>query len=140
MFQELLSQLYALEYYYKTAHWTVKNPQYYADHLLFDRLSDEASKRIDQVAEKGIGLTQNSSIVHLPSVLKMMFNLIKDLSYSTTDNAAYFQDGLKLETALIELCKKFNAIPGTSVGTQNMLQDIIDETEGRIYLIKQRLK
>lgn len=139
MFRELLSHLYALEFFYKTAHWTVKTPLFYGDHLLFDRLSEEASKRIDQVAEKGIGITQDLSVVHLPTLLKSIFNLVKDLSFSNKDNAKFFEESLKLENTFISFCKKFNKSQEATLGTQNLIQDLVDEAEGRVYLIKQRI-
>ena len=138
-FQELLCKLYALEYFYKTAHWTVSRSIYYGDHLLFDRLSEEAGERTDQVAEKAIGVTGNISIVNLPAVLKRVYAIITPLSYENTENSKYFEDGLKLEQSLLEFCKS-NSQTAPSFGTQNMLQDIADEAEGRVYLIKQRLK
>ena len=139
MFQELLSYLKSLELYYKTAHWQVKNPIYYSDHLLLDRLSDESGKRIDEVAEKAIGVTGSVASVNLPEILKKVYGCIKDCPYESNENSKYFEAALHLEEKLQQLCKQFDQAPETSVGVKNMLGDIADESEGRIYLLKQRL-
>jgi len=139
MFKDLLSYLYSLEYYYKTAHWQCKNSVYYGDHLLFDRLSDEASERVDQVAEKAIGITGNLAIVNLPSILKSIFTNVNPLRFECPENSQYFEDALKLETSLLDCCKKYDASE-SSVGIKNMLGDIADESEARVYLLKQRLR
>lgn len=137
MFEELLAKLYSLELYYKTAHWQVKNTVYYGDHLLLDRLSEEAGERIDQVAEKAIGITGNSSVVNLPMILKKIYEYVSKLSYENAENSKYFEEGLKLEQILQECVNKYE--PSASIGVKNMLGDIADESEARVYLLKQRL-
>ena len=137
MYQELISKLHALSMYYQTAHWQCKNSVYYADHLLFDRLYDEASERIDQVAEKAIGITGNVAIVNLPEILKKTYNEIKSLTYAASENVKFFEDALQMEEALLMFCTSQEE--GKSVGVRNMLGDIADESESRVYLLKQRL-
>lgn len=137
MFQDLLAQLEALQYYYKTGHWQVKNNIFYSDHLLLDRLSSEAEERVDQVAEKAIGVTGDVTIVNLPEVLKKIFAHTKGLTFASPENSKYFEDALKLEQALISFCTQNE--PTQTLGVKNMLADIADEAEGRVYLLKQRL-
>ena len=139
MLQDLLACLKAKQDYYKTGHWQVKNTIYYADHLLLDRLSTESGAKIDQVAEKIIGITGNPALLNLPDILKKQYEYIKDLPYNAPENTVIFQSALQLETKLLELCKTIDASPETSVGVRNMVGDIADESEGRIYLLKQRL-
>ena len=137
MFSELIAQLRSLEDFYKIAHWQCKNTVFYSDHLLLDRLSSEAGSRIDQVAEKAIGTSGNASIVNLKDILKKEFVIIKNLSDSPSENSRFFEDALRLEEQL----KVFVTTqePIQSLGVKNMLGDIADECEGRIYLLKQRL-
>jgi DNA-binding ferritin-like protein len=137
MFEELLAKLYALELYYKTGHWQVKNSIFYADHLLLDRLSEEAGSKIDSVAEKAIGLTGNVSVVNLPKILTKTQQLISMLPYENSENAKYFEAGLQLEQQLQECIKKYE--PSASIGLKNLFGDLADESESRIYLLKQRL-
>jgi DNA-binding ferritin-like protein len=137
MFEELLAKLYSLELYYKTAHWQVKNSIFYGDHLLLDRLSEEAGSKIDAVAEKAIGVTGNAAIVNLPALLKKIYSHVSSLSYENKENNKYFEDGLKLENQLQECITKYE--PQSSVGVRNLLGDLADESEGRIYLLNQRL-
>ena len=139
MLQDLLACLKAKQDYYKTGHWQVKNTIYYADHKLLDRLSSEAGAIIDQVAEKIIGITGNPALLNLPDILKKQYEYAKDLPYNAPENTAIFQAGLQMETKLLELCKTIDASPETSIGVKNMVGGIADESESRIYLLKQRL-
>ena len=139
MLQDLLACLKAKQDYYKTGHWQVKNTIYYADHLLLDRLASETGARIDQVAEKIIGVTGNAALLNLPDILKKQYEYIKDLPYNAPENTVIFQTGLQMEMKLQELCKVIDAAPESSLGVKTMVGDIANESEGRIYLLKQRL-
>lgn len=135
--KELLATLQALEMYYKTGHWQVKNTIYYSDHLLLDRLSEEAGQRIDQVAEKAIGIDNDVTVVNLPEILKKVFEKTRTLPYAPSENVKFFEAALTIEKQLIALCTAVEA--KSSVGVKNMLGDICDEAESRIYLIQQRV-
>ena len=43
-----------LHYQVKQAHWTVKGPQFYARHLLFDQLADRLREYTDTLAERAV--------------------------------------------------------------------------------------
>lgn len=139
MLQDLFCTLKALSEYYKTGHWQVKNTIYYADHQLLDRLYGESYARLDQIAEKIIGTTGNLAALNLNEVLKKEYELIKTLPYTPEENSAFFQAGLSLEQKILELCAQIDAAPETTVGIKNMIGDIADESESRIYLLRQRL-
>lgn len=139
MLIDLFCCLKATSEYYKTGHWQVKNTIYYADHQLLDRLASESGARLDQIAEKIIGTTGNVALLNLSDVLKKQYEMIKSLPYTPEENSAFFQAGMGLEQKILDLCKSLDAAPETSVGVRNLLGDIADESEGRIYLLRQRL-
>ena len=139
MLIEIFCTLKALSEYYKTGHWQVKNTIYYSDHLLLDRLAEESQEQLDAIAEKIVGTTGNSSILNLNDVLKKQYELIKNLPYTPNENTAFFEAGLSLEQRVLELCASVDSSPETSVGIKNMIGDIADESEARVYLLKQRL-
>lgn len=139
MYSELLAKLRILSMYYQTAHWQVKNAIFYSDHILLERLYNEASSRVDQVAEKGLGVTGDRAVVNLKHQLSLMSIVAAALPTEAPDNSTYFQASLKLEMELQEFCKVHDADPALAVGCKNMIGDIADESEARIYLLKQRL-
>lgn len=139
MLQDILVHLKATSEYYKTGHWQVKNTVYYADHQLLDRLSSESGARLDQIAEKIIGITGNPALLNLNEILKKQYEIIKNCPYTPEENTAFFQYGLVLEQKLLVMCKSLDAAPDTSIGVKNLLGDIADEAEGRVYLLKQRI-
>lgn len=139
MLQNLFVLLKATSSYYKTGHWQVKNTIYYADHQLLDRLYNESYARLDQIAEKIIGTSGNSAALNLNDILKKEYEIIKSLPYTPEENNAFFQAGLGLEQRILETCKVIDSSPESSVGIRNMIGDIADESESRIYLLKQRL-
>lgn len=139
MFIELLAKLRTLSLYYQTAHWQVKNAVFYSDHLLFDRLYNEASSRIDQVAEKGIGVTGDRAVVNLKQHLMLVSHLAEFLPTESLENNVYFQTALKLELDIQDFCTLWENKVEIVLGCKNMLGDIADESEARVYLLKQRL-
>lgn len=139
MYSELLAKMRVLSMYYQTGHWQVKNAVFYSDHLLLERLYGEASSRIDQIAEKGIGVTGDRATVNLKNHLMAVVSAAANLPTEAVENNVYFQNALGLEQELQSFCKVMNDKPELSVGCKNMLGDIADESESRIYLLKQRL-
>lgn len=139
MYSELLAKMRVLSMYYQTGHWQVKNAVFYSDHLLLERLYGEASSRMDQIAEKGIGVTGDRSVVNLKNHLAAVMSAAANLPTEAAENSVYFQHALALEQELQSFCKVAESSEQASMGCRNMLGDIADESEARIYLLKQRL-
>lgn len=137
--QDLLVLMITLRDYYHTAHVCVKNSVSYSDHLLLERLYDGVSDYVDPIKEKMLGIGMGDESVHLPTIYKKVFERIKDLPYAAKENAAYFTAALAMEESLKSLCSTIDKTEGTSVGVRNFVGDIADKSEGRCYLIKQRL-
>lgn len=47
---------------YRNAHWQVQGPNYYGNHLLFQRLYEETEKQIDAMAEQIVGTYGSSAL------------------------------------------------------------------------------
>jgi DNA-binding ferritin-like protein len=138
LFYKLLAQLRAMTLYNQTAHWTVKNTVFMADHMLFERLYNEVNAEIDIVAEKAIGLTGGDT-VNLPMSLKMIYEKVKTLPSNCPENVDCFKASLSLEQEFISLCSMADKLPDASLGFRNLVADLADRSEGRCYLIKQRI-
>jgi DNA-binding ferritin-like protein len=139
MLQVIFAKLQALEMYYKTAHWQCKNAVFYGDHQLFDRLSSDAGAHVDALAEKMIGKTGQTQLVDLPSTLKRVYESIKSLPYSIEENVKLFEAALVIEKELLQVCEAYDKAPESSVGCRNLIGDVADTAEGRIYLLNQRI-
>jgi DNA-binding ferritin-like protein len=138
IFINLLSHLRATALYYQTAHWSSKTALFYQDHLLFERLLGSVNEEIDGVAEKAVGLVGIDGISLLVS-LKKVYEKVKTLPQAPTENAEFFKAALGLEQELINLCTETEKVEGITLGFKNLLADLVDNAEGRVYLIKQRL-
>lgn len=138
LFQKLLAHLRAMALYDQTAHWTVKNSVFMGDHLLFERLYNEVNAEIDGLAEKAVGLTGGDS-VNLPMSLKMIYEKVKSLPNNCPENGDCFKASLALEQEFISLCSMGDKLPDATLGFRNLMADLADRSEGRCYLIKQRV-
>ena len=124
--------------YYHTAHFQVKNIPFYSDHLLFERLYNEAGAGIDGLGERIIGSGMSLESLNLPVIYKKMFEKVKGLPFACKENTQFFETAMSLETCLVEMCEAYDKSPA-SVGCKNMVAGLADASESRIYLIKQRL-
>lgn len=139
MLQDLLVLHIAIRDYLHTAHVSVKGSVFYADHELLSRLYSAVDAEVDGLMEKMVGIGMGLQSIHLPSVLKKVYEKVSKLPYDAQSNDIYFQAAYSLEETLKQVCEAMDKDPNTSVGVRNMIGDLADKSEGRCYLIKQRL-
>jgi len=141
----LLSWCKALSITHQTSHWIASGDPYYGDHLLFERLYGQANGEIDKLAEKAIGLS-SAALVDLIKIEKNTYRILtlinaerpgipdsNDLVQKSFEFEESFLDAIKL--ALSSLQMNGNTTPGI----QNLLEQMYDDHEGSVYLLKQRL-
>ena len=140
----LLTYLRALAFLHQTHHWQTRGTTFYADHLLFDRLYNETLPLIDKIAERAVG---SGSPVLVNPVIQSTHQLliVKDLYNAAPMQAETEQcvlislKGVLRFLVLLgigyELLEKKGLL---SHGTDNLIQDIADKSEGFVYLLKQR--
>ena len=128
----------------QTAHWVSKGSDYYADHLLYERLYDESILEIDAFVEKVIPLS-SEQIVHPAAVVSEALELLKasDLSFdqdATADELAAAT--LKMEKELLERIELTYKSLGEelTLGLDDHLQAMHSAHEGHVYLLGQRNK
>lgn len=108
------------------------------DHEFFNDSYTQASKDYDDVIERMIGLMGEKDL-ELNALLTEVMKELKDApSVNVKENAIFYKYLLGLEVKLCEAIKK--QTPSSSVGTQQLIGDIANLSEGRQYKIKQRLK
>ena len=119
---ELLSNLIALKYQAKNAHWNCRGILFYQFHLLFDRVYDDLEEPIDRLAEKmrGMDLAANGDI-----------NFIAD-NNSLPKVKAESQSGLEFCRDLLESVNKVRAMNNTLMSEtidQSLLNILADTQE-----------
>lgn len=72
-FQWLLALLRAQYLSYQESHWTSTGPNYYGQHLLFQRLYESVQGEVDGFAEKMIGLCSGAAIDSAALLRKVMY-------------------------------------------------------------------
>lgn len=122
--------------YYQTAHWQSKGVLFYQDHLLFERLYNSVNEEIDTVAEKGVALTADISVVNLCEHLKSVYALAEKLPTENAENVQFAQTALMLEKQFLSFLAEVEQ--QGSVGFKNLCGDLADKHEQNIYLLGQR--
>jgi DNA-binding ferritin-like protein len=141
----LLSWLKATSIIHQTNHWTASGDPYYGDHLLFERIYGQVNSEIDKIAEKAVGLS-SAALVDVVKIEKNTYRIVTLINSERPgipDSNDLVQKSLEFEESLldvIKLCLSSLQMNGNSTpGVQNLLEQMYDDHEGSIYLLKQRL-
>jgi DNA-binding ferritin-like protein len=141
MFSDLQARFRCLAMYYQLIHWTLRGSFFYQDHLLADRLYGEVNDTIDEIAEKGIGVTHSTEHVILVPHLTKVLELLKGYPMKVSQNADFWKQAVKMEGELTDfLVKEYDILvkANKDIGVQNLLQGFVDDGSQRVYLIGQR--
>ena len=140
----MLAFLKALAHVHQAHHWMTRGPQFYADHLMFDRLYGDLVGEIDSIAERAVG-SGNIQLVNPVVNALHMAAVVAELyqgSESGTTPDGYVAISLKAEVKFLAFTQIIAGIMKgkgqLSRGTDNLLQGIEDKHEEHVYLLKQR--
>lgn len=135
----ILCLLRALHWDLHTSHWLTKGAAFYANHGMFSEMYKATEDDYDKVAEKMMGHYEEHIIALVPAeLMRLSYGWLKKIE----GIGDLYERALKLETILIQLianCKELCQDIMTP-GIENMLDEIADQHEKHIYLIKQSLK
>lgn len=137
----ILSFTEALAQMYQHMHWKSSGPNYYGDHLLYERLYGSVGGETDAIAEKTVGVFGEDSIA--PNKNSEEIALIVKRLVSDDDSADEFPNkAIAAEKTFTELVSKalgeMKDAGDSTDGIDNMLQGIVDTHEGHLYLLQQR--
>ena len=135
------TMLHALQLLHQAAHWQVRGPTYYGDHLLFQRLYDGIPKEIDSVGERTVN-TGDPRLVCPILVANLSAELLQGWGkgHGKVEQATELVGlSLRAEKEFVLAISQALAQAPASDGTQNLLQGIADAHEGNVYLLQQRL-
>ena len=131
--KELAIYLRALQLYAHNAHNLAKGKTFFEDHEFFGSLYAAYEAAYDSVVERIIGETGDCD---LNEVTKKACDIVYSKKFTDNDAALKF-----IMTMEKELCGEIESInDAESLGTQNLVQGIADESLARQYKISRRLK
>lgn len=141
----VLCNLHFLYHLHQQHHWVSKGDSYYGDHLLFQRLYEKVAEEIDMVAEKAVGLGDDSN-VNMSLLMSGMVKHSQGMQVGTI-----VQGSGDLANRSLQAEQNFLAMTAAAVdslgekgqlsrGLDNLVAGIEDTHEGHIYLLKQRTK
>ena len=128
--QDVLAVLRGQTWLYHTLHWQSMGPNFYGQHLLFERLYTALPDQYDGLAEKSVALFGPVAVEPVAAILSAAGHLSKWTGDPLTAGLASEADlaaaiGLALEQA--------EADPGLT----NFLQGLADEHQTNVYLLQQ---
>jgi hypothetical protein len=142
--------LRSLAFIHQSHHWLTFGGDYYGDHLLFERLYNQTTEEIDQIAEKAVGVGAPIQKLHPGLQASLVAQVVASFcgngvtSGEADDPSSYVMTSLAAERHFIDCMKQIaeglKATGTLSRGVDNLLAGIEDKHEGHIYLLGQRSK
>lgn len=135
-----VASLKAIAIIHQHNHWTTKGEMFYGDHLLFERLYNDAQANLDLAAEKFVGLFGDTCLnydlqVDLLHKVLLKYNNLEgspvEMSLGVT------KDFLKFST---EAYNCFDDEGKLSLGLDDMIMSIASKNEEFVYLLQQTLQ
>ena len=131
--KELATMYRAAQFYAHTAHNVSKGKTFFEDHEFFGELYSAYEEAYDGIIERMIGLKKEVDPSKITLAAAQMAS-----HHDSSSNEECLEYLMDYEKALNELIVRFNK--DASLGTQNFLQGLADQSEMRQYKIGQRLK
>jgi len=131
----IMTYLELLYMFYQSAHWQTKGSEFYADHLLFQRLYEGVRGEIDNVGEKLVGVYGDQYVDF--SLRLASINKLSDFLEVHQNQQFFIGTGIMIEVKLQDLLQEVDS--GTfSAGVKDLFAGIANDHEGHLYLLKQR--
>ncbi len=138
--RHLLALLRAQAANYQDAHWEVGGPQFYGDHLLFERLYTSVQGEIDTLAEKMVG-TFGPTSVEVSGLAQETALWISRWSGGEENlHRRAWKTEQDFEKFLPMVHQTFQAEGSLSLGWDDLLASMANAHEGHRYLLSQRLR
>ena len=137
--------LRALSLLHHTHHWQTQGPQFYGDHLLYQRLYELADAQIDGVGEKAVGLGSPELVMarHSLENMRRYIEAVEDGDVMDTLALKMAKRSLLAEKSFItageKLMDQLKSKGLLTRGVEQLLGTILDQHEGLVFLLKQRV-
>jgi DNA-binding ferritin-like protein len=136
MLDQLIIILRAAQLHAHNAHNLVQGPTFFEDHEMLGELYPKYESAYDSIVERMIGLGKTPNLIDTQDGA---VQVIKRLPAST-DAREIFHTVLQLEELVCKKAQECAMSSEYSEGTRQLLGNICDDSEGRQYKIKQRIK
>lgn len=138
MLSAYVAHIRSLYLIHQNHHWQCSGPNFYSNHLLFERLYTEAAEQADMLAEKVIGLF-GVSLLELGKQANLISALTSVYAGANPDN--FIADSLAAEKDFIKFCGTvkdyLTKIGNLSLGLDDLIMELASKSEGRVYLLQQ---
>ena len=131
----ILAYLEMAYLFYQSAHWQTNGSEFYADHLLFQRLYEGLRDEIDGLGEKIVGV-YSLDFVNFTDRLKNICTL-SDFVGMESLQKSYISTALLIENKLLEQLASAD-LADFSPGVKDLFAGFANTHEGHVYLLKQR--
>lgn len=130
-----ISLLRVIYLVHQNGHWKCAGSNFYGDHLLFERLYNNAKDRVDAIAEKLIGIYGNDSFDH-----KVSLDKIAELNKFNSED--HIDNSLEAEKAFIQYAEdvynRIKEMGEMTLGLDDLIMGQVSEAEESVYLLNQR--
>lgn len=141
----LLSVVRASNHLHLAHHWQTRGPTFYGDHLMYERIYKATTKDVDAIAERAVGLGDHRLVDPLISS-QQIADLVKVMMTGAKESNVdqYVLRSMRAITMVVGMVKEVSESlkkKGTLTGgTDNLLQQVADNQEGHLYLLRQRAR
>lgn len=142
----LVAFLRGLAIIHQGHHWLTSGPQFYADHLLFERLYVGTVEDIDPLAERAVGIGGGAALQ--PYLQANLVHQYTGKLYASNPLAPspeqMVQASLDGEDAFLQHLKEARSVlestldPALISGVMNLLDGVGDKHQSHLYLLRQR--
>lgn len=137
VFLKLVAQLRMMQIAAQFMHHNLKGSLFFSDHKAFGKFYEELQNEYDRAGEKYVSLYGSYDISQM---MQMVMSSMQGMPSQVKENKEYFTILLGKEKELCSMVDMLVRQGGYSEGCKNMVADIGTVSEGRQYLIKQRIK
>ena len=137
VFLKLVAQLRMLQIISQAMHHNVKGSLFFQDHDALGDFYEALQGEYDRAGEKYVSFYGSYDI---NQVMQMVMSSMQGMPSQVKENKEYFTILLGKEKELCSMVDMIVRQGGYSEGCKNMVADIGTVSEGRQYLIKQRIK
>lgn len=138
--RELACRIRANQLYYHSCHNLVDGQAFFADHDFFKEAYKAHEKAYDRVIERMIGSGDYENLEVSQFHHDVATKLEGSPSVEVRNAEDYYRYALKIELGTIQMLEAIIRAEGITKGTENMLADLADKAEVRVYKIQARLQ
>jgi DNA-binding ferritin-like protein len=137
--QEVLGLLRGQYWNYWTSHWQVKGPNFYGNHLLFQRIYEGIQAEVDTLAEKIVGYFGEEHVENTV-IMEKMHHWFDEWNKTKDPLDRAIQSEQDMQVAFKRCYDKLKEMDDISLGLDDFLMAVANAHETNLYLLQQANK